>query len=50
MSLQLLMKSMSLFKGFLHLNLIIASLPHLQGCIDFRGVLINLLFAAVTGV
>lgn len=37
----------SSFGGVLSLNfIIIASLLHLQGCIDFRGGLINLLFAA----
>lgn len=39
------MKSMSSFRDVLNLKFIIASLL-LQGCIDFRGGLINLLFAA----
>lgn len=37
---------MSLFMGVLYLNFVIASLPHVRGCIDFRGGLISLLIAA----
>ena len=40
------MKSMSSFRGVPNLNFIIAFLPLQHGCIDFRGGLINLLFAA----